>query len=50
MVTQDANDIRLTHIYPENNVRLLELPPELLEELSANKAQPYVLVKSFRQM
>lgn len=42
MATQEANAIRITHTHPENNVRLLELPPEILEELASDKAQPYV--------
>ena len=42
MATQDTHSIRFTHTSPQNNFRLLELPPDLLEELSSDKAQTYV--------
>lgn len=46
MPSQDVDSIRVTHTYPPNNLRLLQLPPELIEELSVDKSQPYVLPES----
>lgn len=46
MSTQTAPSIRLTHTSPQQGLRLLELPRELLDVLSSDNAPPYVYIHS----
>ncbi|KAK2759158.1 hypothetical protein FQN54_003258 [Arachnomyces sp. PD_36] len=43
MSTQDGHSIRFTQTSPQNTFRLVELPPELLEEISSDKTKPLYL-------